>query len=101
MHAGRLARFDVAGQVLFNGSAVSAKQARGFVSFVEQDDAHHLPALSVRETVRYAASKEFRLSRTSERSSHVPLSSTPPADNDVQEVQDRKSRGGHTDSGAE
>ncbi|KAG9003035.1 hypothetical protein FRB93_011322 [Tulasnella sp. JGI-2019a] len=69
MHAGQLAHFDVAGQVLFNGSVVSSKQARGFVSFVEQDDAHHLPALSVRETVRYAAI--LRLPKTMSKKSKI------------------------------
>ncbi|KAG8888726.1 hypothetical protein FRB98_006983 [Tulasnella sp. 332] len=69
MYAGRFAHFDVAGEVLFNGSALSSKQARGFVSFVEQDDAHHLPALSVRETVRYAAI--LRLPATMSRKSKI------------------------------
>lgn len=66
---GLLAGFDVAGQVLFNGQSVPPRNTRGLVSFVEQDDLHHLPALTVRETLRYAASESC--ATTAEDQSHA------------------------------
>lgn len=56
MNAGPLAKFSVDGQILFNGQP-RTKGFRALVSFVEQEDEHHMPALTVRETLRYAASK--------------------------------------------
>lgn len=56
MNAGPLAQFQIEGVVLFNGRP-RFKGFRALVAFVEQEDNHHLPALTVRETLRYAASK--------------------------------------------
>lgn len=52
--AGAFARFSHTGQVLFAGQPASAA-SRSNVAFVEQDDDWHLPSLTVRETLRYAA----------------------------------------------
>lgn len=49
-----LSRFSSSGSVLFNGQPASAS-SRSNVAFVEQDDDWHLPSLTVRETLRYAA----------------------------------------------
>lgn len=49
-----LGAFEPAGRVTFNGEPVSARTRR-VCAFVEQDDEYHLPALTVRETLRYAA----------------------------------------------
>ncbi|KAG8923585.1 hypothetical protein FRC00_006062 [Tulasnella sp. 408] len=54
MNAGPMARFQVEGAVLFNGRP-RFRGFRALVAFVEQEDDHHLPALTVRETLRYAA----------------------------------------------
>jgi ABC-type multidrug transport system ATPase subunit len=54
MKSGPLSTFVPAGQLTFNGVPVSAR-TRHLCAFVEQDDDFHLPALTVRETLRYAA----------------------------------------------
>ncbi|KAG8742395.1 hypothetical protein FRC10_001577 [Ceratobasidium sp. 414] len=48
------AEFSTQGEVRFNGQPVD-KASRSQVAFVEQEDDYHLPALTVRETLRYAA----------------------------------------------
>ncbi|KAG9121915.1 hypothetical protein FRC07_001937, partial [Ceratobasidium sp. 392] len=48
------AKFSVQGEVLFNGRPID-RNSRSQVAFVEQEDDYHLPALTVRETLRYAA----------------------------------------------
>ncbi|KAG9082294.1 hypothetical protein FS749_006963 [Ceratobasidium sp. UAMH 11750] len=48
------AEFSTQGEVLFNGQLVD-RASRSQVAFVEQEDDYHLPALTVRETLRYAA----------------------------------------------
>ncbi|KAL7419907.1 hypothetical protein Q5752_005823 [Cryptotrichosporon argae] len=54
LSAGPLARFRQLGQICLAGAPLSpALQAQ--VAFVEQDDDYHLPSLTVRETLRYAA----------------------------------------------
>ncbi|KAG8903628.1 hypothetical protein FRB99_002933 [Tulasnella sp. 403] len=65
MNAGPFAKFSTDGAVLlFNGKS-RPKGFRSLVSFVEQEDSHHLPALTVRETLRYAAI--LRLPKTMSR----------------------------------
>ncbi|KAG8951402.1 hypothetical protein FRC04_006173 [Tulasnella sp. 424] len=64
MNAGPMARFQVEGAVLFNGRP-RFRGFRALVAFVEQEDNHHLPALTVRETLRYAAI--LRLPKTMSR----------------------------------
>lgn len=44
----------MSGDITFNGMRASSK-TRQLAAFVEQEDDYHLPALSVRETLRYAA----------------------------------------------
>ncbi|KAG8697020.1 hypothetical protein FRC09_008117 [Ceratobasidium sp. 395] len=58
------ARFSMQGEVLFNGRPLD-RNSRSQVAFVEQEDDYHLPALTVRETLRYAAI--LRLPRTMSR----------------------------------
>ncbi|KAG9101294.1 hypothetical protein FRC06_003213 [Ceratobasidium sp. 370] len=48
------ARFSTQGEILFNGQPTD-RASRSQVAFVEQEDDYHLPALTVRETLRYAA----------------------------------------------
>jgi ABC-type lipoprotein export system ATPase subunit len=52
--AGLLASFVPAGEITLNGAPISA-ETRRLCAFVEQEDEYHLPALTVRETLRYAA----------------------------------------------
>ncbi|KAI0685355.1 P-loop containing nucleoside triphosphate hydrolase protein [Cytidiella melzeri] len=54
LKAGVLSSFEPQGKLLFNGVPAS-KRTRHICAFVEQDDNYHLPALTVRETLRYAA----------------------------------------------
>ncbi|KAG8931848.1 hypothetical protein FRC02_002035 [Tulasnella sp. 418] len=54
MNPGPFARFETEGLVTLNGEA-RMKKSRSLVAFVEQEDDYHLPALTVRETLRYAA----------------------------------------------
>ncbi|WWC59875.1 uncharacterized protein I303_102437 [Kwoniella dejecticola CBS 10117] len=51
---GPLSRFSHSGSLLFAGEAASSA-SRSNVAFVEQDDDWHLPSLTVRETLTYAA----------------------------------------------
>ncbi|GAA6030923.1 hypothetical protein JCM8097_008938 [Rhodosporidiobolus ruineniae] len=53
---GRLSSSDFvsSGAILLNGQPFDSSLA-SLVAFVQQDDDHHLPALTVRETLRYAA----------------------------------------------
>ncbi|CAG7851806.1 ABC transporter G family member 6 Short=ABC transporter ABCG.6; Short=AtABCG6; AltName: Full=White-brown complex homolog protein 6; Short=AtWBC6 [Serendipita indica DSM 11827] len=68
MKAGPFARFDREGSILFNGKTLSRNDS-DIVSFVQQEDDYHLPALTVRETLRYAAI--LRLPRTMSRRSKL------------------------------
>ncbi|CAE6467875.1 unnamed protein product [Rhizoctonia solani] len=68
MNAGVGAGFKSQGDILFNGRPVD-KGMREQVAFVEQEDDYHLPALTVRETLRYAAI--LRLPRTMSRKSKI------------------------------
>ncbi|THG93869.1 hypothetical protein EW026_g7481 [Hermanssonia centrifuga] len=54
MIGGLLSSFESHGQILFNGVPVS-NRTRHVCAFVEQDDDYHLPALTVREALRFAA----------------------------------------------
>ncbi|KAJ7293859.1 P-loop containing nucleoside triphosphate hydrolase protein [Mycena rebaudengoi] len=54
LNAGTGAHFETEGEFLFNG-APATDNVRTSIAFVEQDDAHHLSAITVRETLRYAA----------------------------------------------
>ncbi|KAB5589912.1 hypothetical protein CTheo_6655 [Ceratobasidium theobromae] len=54
MNAGIGAGFNIQGEILFNGRPMD-RNSRSQVAFVEQEDDYHLPALTVRETLRYAA----------------------------------------------
>ena len=49
-----MSTFRTIGQILMAGQPLNAK-SRSNVAFVEQDDDWHLPSLTVRETLRYAA----------------------------------------------
>lgn len=49
-----LSGFYRTGEILFNGQPNSSA-SQSNVAFVEQDDDWHLPSLTVRETLRYAA----------------------------------------------
>ncbi|CUA67200.1 hypothetical protein RSOLAG22IIIB_07262 [Rhizoctonia solani] len=68
MNAGVGARFKSEGSILFNGRPVN-KSMREHVAFVEQEDDYHLPALTVRETLRYAAI--LRLPKAMSRKSKI------------------------------
>ncbi|TFK50026.1 P-loop containing nucleoside triphosphate hydrolase protein [Heliocybe sulcata] len=52
-------RFILSGDVLFNGEAMS-EATKGLVAFVQQSDSYLLPALTIRETLRYAAHLHLR-----------------------------------------
>jgi ABC-type multidrug transport system ATPase subunit len=54
MKSGPLGTFVPKGSITFNGELVSHR-TRHLCAFVEQDDDYHMPALTVRETLRYAA----------------------------------------------
>ncbi|KAJ3519459.1 hypothetical protein NM688_g9298 [Phlebia brevispora] len=54
LKAGLMSFFRPEGQILINGVPVSSR-TRHVCAFVEQDDDYHLPALTVRETLRFAA----------------------------------------------
>jgi len=68
--AGRLTKaslFRSEGAILFNGQPASTS-TRSLIGFVEQHDDHHLPALTVRETLQYAASLRLRnMSKSAKR----------------------------------
>ncbi|CAE6447201.1 unnamed protein product [Rhizoctonia solani] len=68
MNAGVGAGFKPEGSILFNGRPVN-KSMREHVAFVEQEDDYHLPALTVRETLRYAAI--LRLPKAMSRKSKI------------------------------
>lgn len=62
--AGRLnsnarSNFKTSGNILLNGQKLDSSLS-SLLAFVEQEDAHHLPALTVRETLRYAARLRLR-----------------------------------------
>ncbi|KAG9091361.1 hypothetical protein FS749_016600 [Ceratobasidium sp. UAMH 11750] len=67
------AEFSTQGEVLFNGQPVD-RPSRSQVAFVEQEDDYHLPTLTVRETLRYAAilrlprnmSRKYKIARAEE-----------------------------------
>ncbi|EIN07170.1 P-loop containing nucleoside triphosphate hydrolase protein [Punctularia strigosozonata HHB-11173 SS5] len=54
MKSGPLSTFVPGGTITFNGEPISHRN-RHLCAFVEQDDDYHMPALTVRETLRYAA----------------------------------------------
>lgn len=54
LKAGAMAGFSRQGDILFAGAAVN-HLTQSNVAFVEQEDDWHLPSLTVRETLRYAA----------------------------------------------
>ncbi|KAJ7171842.1 P-loop containing nucleoside triphosphate hydrolase protein [Mycena crocata] len=54
LNAGPSAHFEMTGDLLFNGMPAT-DDVRNSVAFVEQEDDYHLSALTVRETLRYAA----------------------------------------------
>ena len=54
LNPGPSARFRLNGQLLFANQPASAA-SRSNIAFVEQEDDWHLPSLTVRETLRYAA----------------------------------------------
>ncbi|KDQ16857.1 hypothetical protein BOTBODRAFT_30755 [Botryobasidium botryosum FD-172 SS1] len=54
LNAGPLAQFQTTGAISLNDQPLTGK-VRVPVAFVEQDDDYHLPGLTVRETLRYAA----------------------------------------------
>ncbi|KAH7106594.1 P-loop containing nucleoside triphosphate hydrolase protein, partial [Auriculariales sp. MPI-PUGE-AT-0066] len=53
--AGLLAKFEGSGEIQFNSSKISRSRMRRLCAFVEQEDDYHMPALTVRETLRFAA----------------------------------------------
>ncbi|KAJ7356761.1 P-loop containing nucleoside triphosphate hydrolase protein [Mycena albidolilacea] len=54
LNAGPGAHFEMTGDLLFNGMPAT-EDVRNSIAFVEQEDDYHLSALTVRETLRYAA----------------------------------------------
>ncbi|GAA5992258.1 hypothetical protein JCM10908_001843 [Rhodotorula pacifica] len=54
LSSGATSAFSSSGSITLNGQKFDSSLA-SLVAFVEQEDAHHLPALTVRETIRYAA----------------------------------------------
>lgn len=72
--AGPFADFKSTGSITFNGRPVTPQRIRAECAFVQQDDQYHLAALTVRETLRYAAllrlptkmSKERKYARAEE-----------------------------------
>ncbi|GAA5989967.1 hypothetical protein JCM5350_002350, partial [Sporobolomyces pararoseus] len=54
LSSGAMSDFSSTGTIKLNGKDYDASLA-SLVAFVEQEDTHHLPALTVRETLRYAA----------------------------------------------
>lgn len=56
---GLSSRFKVTGDVLFNGEPMS-EATKGLVAFVQQSDNYLLPALTIRETLHYAADLHLR-----------------------------------------
>ncbi|KAJ7642282.1 P-loop containing nucleoside triphosphate hydrolase protein [Mycena rosella] len=54
LNAGPGAHFEMTGELLFNGMPAT-DDVQSSVAFVEQEDDYHLSALTVRETLRYAA----------------------------------------------
>ncbi|KII94351.1 hypothetical protein PLICRDRAFT_132994 [Plicaturopsis crispa FD-325 SS-3] len=59
LNSGVLSDFKEKGAILLNGRKFGSSMA-SLVAFVAQEDAHHLPALTVRETLRYAAALRLR-----------------------------------------
>lgn len=59
LSGGLISDFSTSGAVLLNDQTLGPSTA-GLVSFVQQEDDHHLPALTVRETLRYAAKLRLR-----------------------------------------
>ncbi|KAK4700817.1 hypothetical protein P7C70_g5427, partial [Phenoliferia sp. Uapishka_3] len=59
LHSGRGSDFETRGAILLNGRQLDSSNT-GLLGFVEQEDNHHLPALTVRETLRYAARLRLR-----------------------------------------
>lgn len=54
LNSGAMSDFSSSGTIKLNGKEYDSSLA-SLVAFVEQEDTHHLPALTVRETLRYAA----------------------------------------------
>lgn len=54
-----LASFAMEGLLTFNGQP-AGKKTQHLVGFVGQEDSHHLPGLSVRETLLFAAHLKLR-----------------------------------------
>ncbi|GAA5912086.1 uncharacterized protein JCM6883_007106 [Sporobolomyces salmoneus] len=54
LSSGAMSDFSSTGTIKLNGKEYDSSLA-SLVAFVEQEDTHHLPALTVRETLRYAA----------------------------------------------
>ncbi|GAA5875055.1 hypothetical protein JCM3774_003416 [Rhodotorula dairenensis] len=54
LSSGATSAFSSSGSITLNGQDFDSSLA-SLVAFVEQEDSHHLPALTVRETIRYAA----------------------------------------------
>jgi len=52
---GALTTYDASGEITLNGLPASSEMIKSTVSFVSQDDDSLMPALTVRETLRYAA----------------------------------------------
>lgn len=63
-----MSAFSSTGSVTLNGQPFDSSLA-SLVAFVEQEDAHHLPGLTVRETLRYAA--RLRLKKQSTAACHA------------------------------
>ena len=49
------AQYHMTGQILLAGANAKESVVRSIISYVEQDDHHLIPTLTVRETLRYAA----------------------------------------------
>lgn len=59
LSGGLISDFSTTGSVLLNEQPLGPSTA-ALVSFVQQEDDHHLPALTVRETLRFAAKLRLR-----------------------------------------
>lgn len=55
LHASTSTTYERSGRILLNGAVPSREVTKSVISYVHQDDVGLLPALTVRETLRYAA----------------------------------------------
>ena len=61
------AQYSMTGQMLLAGAIANESVVRSVISYVEQDDEHLIPTLTVRETLHYAASLRLPLWMSSQQ----------------------------------